>query len=87
MGPENLWVWKHEFECDECGNQIEIEYSVSEYPVGAFNFETINVEGATTVSEFGFDFQGGPDEDDHEDREEEDEDDTSTGSEPDKHGL
>lgn len=83
MGPENLYVWNETFECDKCGNEIEIEYTVSEYPAGAFNHADPNVEGARVVSEFDFEFiehdeddYDGRDEDEHDDRDENEHDDS-----------
>lgn len=71
MGVENIYGWEETFNCSKCGNEIEIDYSVSEYPVGAHNFSEPNVTGGRVIAEFSFDFQGGPDEDYDEDQNEE----------------
>lgn len=64
MGPENGYVWKTEFNCDNCGNEIEVEYEVWEYPVGAFNTDQLTIKGGTEVSRFDYDFSEEPDQDD-----------------------
>ncbi|MBB6236906.1 hypothetical protein HDC90_001523 [Pedobacter sp. AK013] len=58
MGEEIGWEWKYEFNCDnaECAKEIEIEYQVWEYPVGAYNHEIINVNGAQKTESFQYDF-------------------------------
>ena len=62
MGQENGYEWGYSFNCDknECGNEIEIEYQVWEYPVGAFNHEIINVLGAKETTTFSYDFHEEP---------------------------
>ena len=60
MGTENGYKWEFDFEC-ECGNDIEVEYEVYEYPVGAFNNEQINVTGGTAENSYDYDFHGEPD--------------------------
>ena len=59
MGPENGYTWEHTIEC-ECGNEIEIIYEVWEYPEGAFNNDTVTVNGGTLIKKFGYDFHGEP---------------------------
>jgi hypothetical protein len=56
MGPENGYTWEHTFYCGECDNVIEIKYKVWEYPVGAFNYDKIQINGGTEVSLYGYDF-------------------------------
>lgn len=63
MGRENGYSWQQEFECDECGNNIEIDYEVWEYPVGSFNNDSINLKGGTEVGKFDYEFHGEPDDD------------------------
>jgi hypothetical protein len=58
MGQENGYEWNHSFNCSkkDCYNDIEIEYQVWEYPVGAFNHEIINITGAKEIAMFDYDF-------------------------------
>lgn len=63
MGRENGYSWQHEFECDNCGNNIEIDYEVWEYPEGAFNNDSVRISGGTENGRFEYDFHGEPDED------------------------
>ena len=62
MGTENEYAWETEFECD-CGNQIEIDYRIWEYPEGAFNDDDPRVQGGKPMKNFEYDFHGEPDED------------------------
>ena len=55
MGPEYRHHWNENFECS-CGNEITLTYNVYEYPVGAFNIEQIDLEGATEIQTFDYDF-------------------------------
>ncbi len=55
MGPEHGYAWEHDFVCD-CGNQIEFEYAVQEYPEGAFNHEEINISGGKEIKMFDYNF-------------------------------
>jgi hypothetical protein len=68
MGPENGYVWEHAFECDgkNCSNEIEIEYEVYEYPVGAFNMDEVKISGGQEKHRFEYDFHGEPETDDFE---------------------
>lgn len=67
MGPENGYSWEMNFNC-ECGNEIEFDYQVHEYPVGAFNHEDVRITGAEVVNTFDYDFsdEPEPEEDDFE---------------------
>ncbi len=56
MGEENGYLWKETIECDECENEISIEYSVYEYPTGAFNNDDVRIEGGKEKSRFGYNF-------------------------------
>lgn len=62
MGPENGYAWECTFVCDGCEN--EIEYEVWEYPVGAFNYDQVEIKGGTEVNRFGYDFHDAPEPDD-----------------------
>jgi hypothetical protein len=64
MGPENGYTWEYIFNCDQCENEIEIEYEVWEYPVGAFNNDQVEIKGGTEVNRYGYDFQDAPEPDD-----------------------
>lgn len=58
MGEEIGWEWKYEFNCDNeaCAKEIDVEYQVWEYPVGAFNHEIINITGGKETSTFDYNF-------------------------------
>jgi len=62
QGTEICHSWEHSFNCDndKCNNEIEIEYKVWEYPVGAFNDDKVEISGGTEVGRFGYDFHGEP---------------------------
>lgn len=47
MGPESEYVSYENFECPSCKQENEIELHVWEYPVGAFNYQEINVSHGT----------------------------------------
>lgn len=64
MGAENCYSWETEFNCDKCGNTIEIEYEVWEYPQGAFNMDEVKISGGTKICRFDYDFIGEPEPDD-----------------------
>lgn len=55
MGPENIYTWEMEFNC-ECGQLIEIDYQAVEYPVGAYNFDDVTVNGASPQGGYTFSF-------------------------------
>jgi len=58
MGPENGYIWSYDFKCFECEEQdISIQYEVYEYPVGAFNNDSVELSGATELSRFDYNFQ------------------------------
>jgi hypothetical protein len=65
MGPENGYSWESSFECT-CGNEIEFDYQVHEYPVGAFNHESVDIKGAEVNQTFVYDFIGEPEEEEEE---------------------
>jgi hypothetical protein len=66
MGPENGYLWECSFKCEgkNCGNEIEIEYEVWEYPIGAFNMDEVRISGGREEQRFDYDFIGEPDSDD-----------------------
>lgn len=65
MGTENQYVAEEFIECP-CGNQININFEVWEYPEGVHNYDTIEIDGAELLESFYFtvDFYGEPEEDD-----------------------
>lgn len=63
MGPENGYLWEHDFNCENCENEIKVKYEVWEYPVGAFNNDNIEIEGGEYDQTFDYDFIGEPEED------------------------
>lgn len=50
MGHENLIDLDFEYPCDNCGNEIVISFSISEYPLGMVNFIDDNSTGANTLN-------------------------------------
>lgn len=56
MGSENQYTWSSSFPCENCDNEIEIEYDVWEYPEGAYNSEECNISGGKTNDRFIFNF-------------------------------
>lgn len=53
MGTENHYLARVNFEC-ECGNLIEADFEVWEYPVGAHNYDSIELEGGELLQRFSF---------------------------------
>ena len=53
MGVENHYEANESFDC-ECGNNIEITFSVWEYPVGVHNYDTVEIDGAELLNTFSF---------------------------------
>ena len=51
MGYENIIDLVYEYPCDNCDNDISINFSVSEYPLGMVNFILDNSKGAQTLNE------------------------------------
>ncbi|WP_333810003.1 hypothetical protein [Flavobacterium sp.] len=60
MGPENGYSWEMTFDCDNCGNEIEFDYQVYEYPQGTFNLEDVKITGAKAINTFDYDFSDEP---------------------------
>jgi len=52
MGAEIFYEGISEFSCPKCGNEIEVKYEASEYPVGALNYSETNATGANIVRGF-----------------------------------
>lgn len=44
MGPETLYEFDYEEFCTSCNNAFRVHGFISEYPMGALNYEEINVE-------------------------------------------
>lgn len=65
MGHENEYQSIEYLDCDECGNIINVMLRVWEYPVGAHNYNDIDIDGATIIEQFNFtlDFHGKPEHD------------------------
>lgn len=52
MGPESEYISEECCECKHCGQQFGTRFHVWEYPMGAFNYQDIEVEGATVEEPF-----------------------------------
>jgi restriction system protein len=63
MGSENLYEWEFEYECDECGQNIDVAYTATEYPEGMPNFEEVKVNGGQVVNKYHFNYSDGPEPD------------------------
>ena len=55
QGYEIGYSWEENLAC-ECGNDIEIDYHVWEYPEGFLNHEEVNIIGGTVLKKFDFEF-------------------------------
>lgn len=51
MGPEYAYCANEVVVCPQCGKQIDLKLHVWEYPIGAFNYQEIEAEGAEVVEE------------------------------------
>lgn len=51
MGVENEYQAKEFFDC-KCGSNIEVTFSVWEYPIGIHNYDEITIEGGTLIQGF-----------------------------------
>lgn len=51
MGIEHEYEAKEYFGC-QCGNDIEVTFSVWEYPIGIHNYDEITIEGGTLIQGF-----------------------------------
>lgn len=47
MGPESEYISEETLQCKHCDQQFDIKFHVWEYPMGAFNYQDIEVDGAT----------------------------------------
>lgn len=47
MGPESEYISEETLQCKHCGQPFDIKFHVWEYPMGAFNYQDIEVDGAT----------------------------------------
>lgn len=56
-GVEYGYKWEYDFECDRCGQDIEVEYSTYEYPEGTSNTAVPQVRGGFVTKEFVFKFE------------------------------
>ena len=45
MGVENEYVSTESIDCPKCGHQIDLEFHVWEYPLGMFNYQSIEADG------------------------------------------
>ena len=55
MGIENQYVSEGEICCPKCKKDIHIKFNVWEYPVGAYNYSDIDIDGGSLESDFDFD--------------------------------
>jgi restriction system protein len=51
MGAEEIYELSYPFECNECSNDIELTFEVSEYPIGLINFTIDKCSGAKALNE------------------------------------
>lgn len=49
MGEEIIYDIRHELECPECGNDILVTITGSEYPVGAYDYDNADICGARFI--------------------------------------
>lgn len=49
MGEEIIYDIRHELECPECSNDILITITGSEYPVGAYDYDSADISGARFI--------------------------------------
>ena len=63
MGAENSYSWNSSFNCD-CGNEIEFEYGIWEYPVGAYNNDSVEITIGTEIERYSYDFSEEPEPED-----------------------
>ena len=49
MGDETIYDIRHEMECPECGNRIDIAITGNEYPVGAYDYDNARIFGANFI--------------------------------------
>ena len=51
MGYETQYIWKYEFNCDQCENELKITIEVYEYPIGILNYKEFHAEGCLIITE------------------------------------
>ena len=58
MGTEICYNWEQSYECDDenCENEIDIEYTIYEYPSGHLNTDELNVKNGIEVTRFEYEF-------------------------------
>ena len=49
--PQFGFTWKYNLKC-KCGNDIEIEYEITEYPEGIFHSDHVYVKNGKLTSKF-----------------------------------
>lgn len=54
MGTENQYIAEHDIDCPNCGNEVHITFNVWEYPMGAYNYSDIEIDGGTLETDFDF---------------------------------
>lgn len=54
MGIENQYIVEHYIDCPKCGDEVHITFNVWEYPVGAYNYSDIEIEGGALETDFDF---------------------------------
>ena len=65
MGAENSYSWNSSFTCDnDCDNEIEFEYGIWEYPVGAYNNDSVEITNGTEIERYSYDFSEEPEPED-----------------------
>lgn len=51
MGPETEWISQYECECPICPKEnLKFTFHIWEYPVGAFNYQSIEIEGGRLIN-------------------------------------
>lgn len=62
MGPENHYQAIDHLHCHSCGKDVVAEFNIWEYPVGATNYDEVELDGAELLDVFPFeiDFFGPP---------------------------
>lgn len=59
LGEELTFMWEQTIHCD-CGNCIEIEYLVNEYPLNVLNWEKVTIECGIEIQRFIINFSNMP---------------------------
>jgi hypothetical protein len=53
---EHKYGWNHSVKC-VCGQTIDIDYVIWEYPAGEFSNAEIDIDGGTLIDEFTYDLK------------------------------